>query len=141
MHQIKKHLFLGSKDDANNVALLKKYNITHFINLSDYVFTGPQSSHYDILDIIVSDSSSTCIFPVFEYTNRYISRNIRKGVNVLVFCTAGISRSSTVIIAYLIKSEKLKVAQALEKVRRIRSIVNPNRGFLRQLKKYASEIT
>ena len=56
--------------------------------------------------------------------------------NTLVHCMAGISRSTTLLIAYLIRYRGMKSDDALNLVRSRRSIVNPNPGFWSQLKQY-----
>lgn len=52
----------------------------------------------------------------------------------------GISRSATVICAYLIATTRMTPREALAAVRAKRSIVSPNMGFLRQLEDYAAEV-
>ncbi len=51
----------------------------------------------------------------------------------------GISRSSTVVIAYLIATTKMTPPEALATVRPKRTIVRPNRGFMSQLQEYHSK--
>lgn len=62
----------------------------------------------------------------------------RQGRNVLVFCQMGISRSASVCIAYFIKYRSMTFTQSVQHVKRKRSIIYPNTGFVQQLK--ASEI-
>jgi atypical dual specificity phosphatase len=52
----------------------------------------------------------------------------------------GISRSATVICAYLIATTRMTPREALAAVRAKRSIVSPNMGFLRQLEEYTVEV-
>jgi len=73
----------------------------------------------------------------------FISKH-RKSGNVFVHCMAGISRSATIVIAYLMKMKKCSMIhvilsnliQALNKVKRRRNIVNPNKGFLQQMAEF-----
>jgi Dual specificity phosphatase, catalytic domain len=51
----------------------------------------------------------------------------------------GISRSTTVVIAYLIATTKMTPHEALASVRSKRTIVRPNRGFMSQLQEYYSK--
>lgn len=51
---------------------------------------------------------------------------------VLVHCVVGVSRSATLVLAYLMLHQQLSLQQAIITVRERRWIF-PNRGFLRQL--------
>lgn len=51
----------------------------------------------------------------------------------------GISRSSTVVMAYLIATTKMTPHEALSTVQSKRTIVRPNRGFMSQLQEYYSK--
>jgi protein-tyrosine phosphatase len=53
--------------------------------------------------------------------------------NVLVCCSAGKSRSATIIVAYLMKHRSMTFEKAMEFVKERRSI-NINPGFLKRLK-------
>jgi hypothetical protein len=59
--------------------------------------------------------------------------NISTGNNVLVHCAAGLSRSATVCIAYLIRFMHLNLDQAYMVVKCVRPVICPNQGFLDQL--------
>ena len=52
---------------------------------------------------------------------------------VLVHCTMGVSRSSTIVCAYLMKARTISVQAALDLVKEKRQGVRPNTGFVRQL--------
>ena len=49
---------------------------------------------------------------------------------MLVHCGAGVSRSATVVIAYLMVKEQIGVEEAMAKVKAKRKCVDPNSGFL-----------
>jgi predicted protein tyrosine phosphatase len=55
---------------------------------------------------------------------------------VIVHCYAGVSRSATIIMAYLIQVAELTVTAAMVYVRLRRSIINPNSGFVNALKRW-----
>lgn len=57
---------------------------------------------------------------------------------VLVHCQAGISRSSTIVTAYLMRRNGISREEAFEMVRRVRGHVKPNAGFWDQLGVYAA---
>lgn len=52
---------------------------------------------------------------------------------VLIHCQAGISRSSTVAIGYIMKYHNLSMNQAYSKVQACRPIIAPNLNFVGQL--------
>jgi hypothetical protein len=55
------------------------------------------------------------------------------GGRTLVACAAGVSRSATLVLAYLMKREGLSLPVACTLVRSVRPIVQPNHGFMWQL--------
>lgn len=51
---------------------------------------------------------------------------------ILVHCQVGISRSATIVLAYLMLKQNMTLVEAIKKVKDERGIY-PNQGFLRQL--------
>jgi protein tyrosine phosphatase len=54
--------------------------------------------------------------------------------NILIHCSAGISRSPTLVLAYMIKKEHITLDAAFNKMRKLRQIVDPNISFILQLR-------
>ena len=74
-------------------------------------------------------------FPLMDYFQRaadWIENILSKGGVVLVHCVKGISRSATLIIAFLIIKKKMTLQQAILMIKKKRSIA-PNEGFMQQL--------
>ncbi|XP_042303626.1 dual specificity protein phosphatase 4 [Sceloporus undulatus] len=69
-------------------------------------------------------------------------RNSVKGCHgrVLVHCHAGISRSATICLAYLIMKKRVKLEEAFEFVKQRRSIISPNFSFMGQLLQFESQV-
>jgi len=64
----------------------------------------------------------------------YIEEMRNSGKGVLVHCQQGISRSASIVIAYLIRNHRMTYDQALELVKSKRACVEPNAGFVRCLR-------
>lgn len=59
---------------------------------------------------------------------------------VLVHCQAGISRSATICLAYLMMKKRVKLEEAFEFVKQRRSIISPNFSFMGQLLQFESQV-
>ena len=74
-------------------------------------------------------------FPLMEYFQKaadWIEKILKEGGVVLVHCVKGISRSATLIIAFLIIKRKMTLQEAILMMKKKRSIA-PNEGFMQQL--------
>jgi dual specificity phosphatase 12 len=54
---------------------------------------------------------------------------MNKGGKVLVHCFAGVSRSATIIIAYMMQEHGMNYHSAFKFVKSKRPFINPNEGF------------
>ncbi len=59
---------------------------------------------------------------------------------VLVHCQAGISRSATICLAYLMKKKRVRLEEAFDFVKQRRSIISPNFSFMGQLLQFESQV-
>jgi protein-tyrosine phosphatase len=66
----------------------------------------------------------------------------RGDLKIMVFCcsNAGVSRSASFVIAYMIREKGMSFDEAIAHVKKIRPCVFPNIGFTKQLQEYASTI-
>ena len=133
------HLFLGSIGSASNLKELQNCKITHIVCCAKGIKNFfPNNFKYLNLDLL--DSETADIKKYFGASNKFIDDAIRNNGNVLVHCHAGVSRSSTILIAYIMKYKEMKLDKVLELIRSKREKVNPNNGFIKQLKEYEKEI-
>jgi len=137
--QILENLYLGCYEDAKNKHLLKKLGITHIIS----VLHEPNPMHhpevFSYLHIRVYDLSSVDLQQHFDECHKFILEGMKNG-KVLVHCAAGISRSATVVISFIMLYKKMKFDEALEFVRLKRGIIDPNASFVRQLKSFEKQL-
>ncbi|MGH0129064.1 UNVERIFIED_CONTAM: hypothetical protein FKN15_015663 [Acipenser sinensis] len=62
------------------------------------------------------------------------------GGKVLVHCEAGISRSPTICMAYIMKTKRLSLEEAFDFIKQRRGLISPNFGFMGQLLQFESEV-
>lgn len=87
--------------------------------------------------------SDTLEYPLnvhFDDTYDFIERARNGKKNVLVHCHAGVSRSATILCAYLMRKEGYSMNEALTLMKSKRSRVKPNQNFLEILNKYEAEL-
>ena len=129
---ILEHLYLGSEWNASNLEELQTNGITHILNVTreiDNFFPG----EFKYKNIRVYDEESTDLLRFFDDTYKFIKEAKDCNGKVLVHCKMGISRSATITICYLMKEYSKDLNSALQHAKQRRSIVNPNKSFLKQL--------
>uniref|UniRef100_A0A5S6QDQ8 Protein-tyrosine-phosphatase n=1 Tax=Trichuris muris TaxID=70415 RepID=A0A5S6QDQ8_TRIMR len=97
-------------------------------------------SGVDCLKIRVEDHPQELLGVYFDIVADKIKVTKDKGGRTLVHCVAGVSRSPTLCMAYLIKYERCSLRQAYKTVKNSRPIVHPNVGFWKQLIEYEKRI-
>jgi protein-tyrosine phosphatase/rhodanese-related sulfurtransferase len=131
--QILPHLYLSCRKGASNKENLQKNNITRILNVTS------EESEYQYLDgftyhqIAVEDSQEVDMLLYLPVAFAFIEEARLSNEKVLVHCHAGMSRSVTVIIGYLMKYHGHTLNSAYDYVRQKKSNISPNFGFLQQL--------
>merc|ERR1712232_40914 len=69
-----------------------------------------------------------------------IQSTLDAGKSVLVHCAQGRSRSGSVVVYYVSRSEKLDIHEALKKVQDKRAMAQPNDHFMKLLIAMKSEV-
>lgn len=134
-------LYLGNIVDALNS------NCQNILNISTYTHAQVQSVWKggvlptgNVLQISIEDDPNVNLMQYFDITFDFIHKARSQGQSVLVHCVAGVSRSPTVVCAYLMKLANLSASDALSLVKRKRNIVDPNIGFIAQLYQYENRV-
>ncbi|EHH19801.1 hypothetical protein EGK_02530, partial [Macaca mulatta] len=127
-------LYLGNFIDAKDLDQLGRNKITHIISIHE----SPQPLLQDItyLRIPVADTPEVPIKKHFKECINFIHCCRLNGGNCLVHCFAGISRSTTIVTAYVMTVTGLGWRDVLEAIKATRPIANPNPGFRQQLEEF-----
>ncbi|KAM3833512.1 dual specificity protein phosphatase 16 isoform 2-T3 [Vipera latastei] len=134
------HLYLGCQRDVLNKELMQQNEIGYVLNASN---TCPKpdfipESHF--LRVPVNDSFCEKIFPWLDKSVDFIEKAKASNGCVLVHCLAGISRSATIAIAYIMKRMDMSLDEAYRFVKEKRPTVSPNFNFLGQLLDFEKKI-
>ncbi|KAK5871183.1 hypothetical protein PBY51_004077 [Eleginops maclovinus] len=129
-------LYIGDQNSAENRADLTRHRVTHILNAA-HSKRGAQPEIYEGMEITYMgiEAHDSCGFDMsvnFQAAADFIQRALSRGGKVLVHCHVGVSRSATLVLAYLMLKHNLSLVEAICVVKENRGVI-PNRGFLRQL--------
>lgn len=95
----------------------------------------------EFLRVAIKDSSSANLSEYFDQVADMIekTRESNEGRS-LVHCVAGVSRSVSLVLAYLMKYQKMSLKSAFHHVKSVRPQIRPNTGFFKQLIEYEEKI-
>jgi len=143
MNEISPRLFLGSIHSAHDRDTLAASGVTHVLSVVECDIghrqrvrrEASEEEPFTRLIISMSDATSSRLDRHFDACSTFICEGLAKG-SVLVHCKAGQSRSATLVIAHLMREEKWTLSKALQFVQQRRPSVQPNRGFMEQLRAF-----
>lgn len=138
MAEVMPHLFLSSHLPTGDEDLLQARGVTHVLSIGHLPSKTIPEIKYSYFD--VKDDPKFDIKSIFKDCLRIIEEEKSEGGVVLVHCNCGVSRAPTVVIAYLMMTEKISYEDALARVKQVRAIVNPNEGFVGQLRLLEDEL-
>ncbi|XP_054165532.1 dual specificity protein phosphatase MPK-4-like [Oppia nitens] len=137
LHQIEDHLYLGNWHSATDQQILATHKIRRVLTITDTPIPDwKRHTNIEYFHIKLNDMPEEDLLSHFEVTRNVIADGQTNGHNVLVHCHAGISRSSTVVTAYLMNKYDKPFVEALDMVRIKRPFISPNIGFRDQLRLY-----
>ena len=123
-------LFIGDINAASNIDLLQEHRITHVVNAT---FKEVYYESIVSINFQLEDEEDQKISHLFEETRQHILLAKNQGTACLVHCMAGISRSSTLVLSYLILEEGMTLFDAWQLLLQCRKDIHPNDGFWIQL--------
>ena len=130
INKITDKIYLGDIDGAREINYLKKQGIKYIINLAGTMFSPEYEEGLFTRKMIeIMDFPKENIFQYFKECIEFIE----KADKIFVHCMAGVSRSASIVIAYIMWKEHKKYNEAFSFVKKYRFIY-PNFGFVYQLK-------
>jgi len=136
MNQITSDIYLSDYKSAINFHLLRRHQIRTIIFVGNFLKAGDAICNYRKLGIDhhwfwCADSLDANIAQFFQPTCEIMARAKKP---VLFHCYAGISRSATLVMAYLMAAQIVgDVLQAYQLVKLRRNVIQPNPNFINQL--------
>ncbi|PWZ03974.1 Protein-tyrosine-phosphatase MKP1 [Zea mays] len=127
------HVYLGGDAVAKNRDILRKNGITHVLNCVGFVCPEYFKSDLVYRTLWLQDSPTEDITSILYDVFDYFEDVREQGGRVLVHCCQGVSRSTSLVIAYLMWREGQSFDDAFQFVKAARGIANPNMGFACQL--------
>lgn len=133
-------IYMGDMKAVLDKDHLKQLGITHLLNCSQGKGTKEtntdagfyRSAGIKFMGIKALDLTTFNMMPFFRPAAEFIDKALKGGGKVFVHCFKGVSRSATIVLAYLMLKCDMKLLDAV-KVVRARRKIHPNDGFLRQL--------
>ncbi|XP_046917144.2 dual specificity protein phosphatase 12 [Dermatophagoides farinae] len=131
-------LYLGNIHHAKDISLLQELQIKNVLSVTNshetkglpkFHLYNIQNRHYEKCDNPTEDLL-TIFIDCIQFINQAI--NVRHE-NILIHCHMGVSRSVTIVMAYLLSKWHLSIQDTLLFVRTKRPLCNPNEGFIYQL--------
>ncbi|KAM3933075.1 serine/threonine/tyrosine-interacting-like protein 1 [Leptodactylus fuscus] len=132
-------LYIGDLRQANDRHIQKDLKIKSHVNVS-LEPTNLSLPTGQLLHIPVPDSCDSDLLQSFPSGCQFIDSHMTTNGAVLVFSKLGISRSSALLIAYIIHYRKCTLQEAWNHVLKCKTNMRPNRGFVQQLSEWEKTI-
>ena len=141
MSEVLPGLFLSGADDAYTSSFLRSVGITHVLNCAEELSARPQQYGTDVViqHIPMEDDETPEVEQQILKAVNQLQDWYRRDYRVLVHCRAGISRSPTVVLAWLMLYKNMSFDDAWKKVVMARNFIRPNDYFMNLLKKFDKE--
>ena len=129
------NIYLGNISTSVYSDKLEQNGITHILSLINGSYSMfPDKFIYK--HIHINDDPWLSIDKYFDECIEFIEQSQQCNGKILIHCMCGISRSTTIIAAYLIKKYKMSHTNAILYLKNKNKFINPNDGFTLQLNRY-----
>ncbi|XP_056675770.1 serine/threonine/tyrosine-interacting-like protein 1 isoform X2 [Monodelphis domestica] len=126
-------VYLGTVKQACNPQMHKDLKIKAHVNVGLETTPYFQGDTCRLLQISVTDSPEEDLFSSFRHTSHFMDAHVERRSVILVFSTRGISRSCTVMLAYLMHRNRESLKRSWAHLQRCKNNIRPLRSFVKQL--------
>eukprot|EP01018_Ginkgo_biloba_P037189 Gb_03643 [translate_table: standard] len=129
-------LFIGSALSARSINTLQYLGITHILCLCPNELGQSEAQYPDLFEyrnFEICDVDDANISFIFEDASDFIENVERTGRKILVHCFEGKSRSTTIVLAYLMLRKRKTLVEAWTQLKGVHHRAQPNDGFMRTL--------
>eukprot|EP00026_Physarum_polycephalum_P011667 Phypoly_transcript_11907.p1 GENE.Phypoly_transcript_11907~~Phypoly_transcript_11907.p1 ORF type:complete len:336 (+),score=49.86 Phypoly_transcript_11907:69-1010(+) len=133
-------LYLGEEESALEKEVVKNLGITHILSVLPMTENSAKfKSKVTYCQCALQDIPTVTINKYFDVAIEFIESAKEAKGRILVHCLAGVSRSATLVIVYIMHSLKLTLRESYIYVKQRRGVIQPNAGFLTQLIEHETE--
>ncbi|KAG0096418.1 hypothetical protein BGZ93_004542, partial [Podila epicladia] len=155
------HLYLGAEHNASDLTTLSKLGITSVLNVAlEITRDGEQEIKNDTHKSTTTTTNlSSSVFRYgIEYKNlswshsqhniqhdfsaafEFIDQSVAQGGKVLVHCQLGVSRSASLVIAYVMRAQSMGLSEAYDYVKQLSAVISPNMTLMYQLAEFEKSL-
>ena len=139
------HIYVGNSASARAVSTLLTLGIGAVLNCAPSMCKDPvvkykkHAIRYFEIDCHDNQQFNILSPKVYDAAKAFIAQNQEEGRNVLVHCYAGINRSATLAVAYIVEREQKQLFEVFQQCFTARHGIISNKSFQVQLLNFASQ--
>lgn len=126
-------LYIGDIFSSVDSGFILNKRIRAVVDLTNSSQQPKHSRGIKINKINLDDSPNANVKPYLNQTHDFINNFLEKNQSILVYCRAGVSRSATIVIHYLMRRYNISYYDAYRFLKAKRHQIQPNHGFVQQL--------
>jgi atypical dual specificity phosphatase len=134
MSEITPHVVLGDMGNASSELFFRAWKITHILNCAAEHISHKYPAELPSVCVPLEDEKHPAAESLILTAAGKLEEWVKQGYRAFVHCKAGISRSPTVVMAWLITYRGYSFDDAWCKVVKARTMVYPNPYFVQILK-------